>query len=312
MEEKDLNALKVMESLGDPGLEVAPAPLPVDDDGEEAAKAEELDIVPAATIRDVSEAVLEAPAAETEEDKEPDVVPAATEETVMDETTAEAENDEEPHEEPTATEETIRDVPEAVLEALAAEAEKYKEPDVVAPAIEEKTIVETTASAMTNAISSKLSDVAQVCGATTSIRRVLCTPTDQTVDQDVMQVKRLGKRDSSLMDNVEEDDDDDTLDEIIEDSNLADPNRHITIVTTAALPWLTGTAVNPLLRALYLTRGRPKHHVTLMIPWLNNVKSRSKLYGKDRPFTCPQEQEEWIRNFCRERAHCAGMSFSVL
>jgi hypothetical protein len=92
--------------------------------------------------------------------------------------------------------------------------------------------------------------------------------------------------------------------EVIPRSDLSNPNRMIWIVTTAALPWMTGTAVNPLLRALYLTRGRPRHHVTLVIPWLKEEKARISLYGRDKSFVDSNEQEEWIRNFCRTRANC--------
>jgi hypothetical protein len=99
--------------------------------------------------------------------------------------------------------------------------------------------------------------------------------------------------------------------EITDDSDLSHPDRRIWVVTTAALPWRTGTAVNPLMRALYLTRGRPKHHVTLLIPWLTDEKSRIKLYGAENAFTerGMDEQEEWIRDFCRTRAKCEGMVF---
>ena len=101
-------------------------------------------------------------------------------------------------------------------------------------------------------------------------------------------------------------------------SVLTDPTRTICVVTTAALPWRTGTAVNPLLRALYLVRFQRERRrknpnygakaigsVALVIPWLEALDEREKLYGTNTAFANGsqgmREQEEWIRNYAKER-----------
>jgi hypothetical protein len=141
------------------------------------------------------------------------------------------------------------------------------------------------------------------CGETPSIRSILCSsPLPLEVNDDVDEAK---KSFFGMFGEKKEEEDDATLDEFTEDSDISKPNRRIWVVTTAGLPWRTGTAVNPLLRALYLTRGRPKGYVTLVIPWLNDTSSRAMLYGENNSFPGgQQEQEEWIRTFCRERAQC--------
>jgi digalactosyldiacylglycerol synthase len=89
---------------------------------------------------------------------------------------------------------------------------------------------------------------------------------------------------------------------IVPASDLSDTSKSIYIITTAALPWRTGTAVNPLLRALYLAKDR-ETPVTLMVPWLGKAAAKT-LYGTDHAFETSVEQEKWIRQYCLDRCDC--------
>lgn len=82
--------------------------------------------------------------------------------------------------------------------------------------------------------------------------------------------------------------------------SLRSPGRHFTVVTTASLPWMTGTSVNPTLRSAYLARALPRSSVTLMLPWLP-ASQQPCVYPKGVSFETPERQEKHVRDWIRQR-----------
>lgn len=80
--------------------------------------------------------------------------------------------------------------------------------------------------------------------------------------------------------------------------------QHIAIFTTASLPWMTGTAVNPLFRAAYLARAGNRE-ITLVVPWLS-LKDQELVYPDNITFASPSEQELYVRRWLEERTAIAS------
>ncbi|PXF48242.1 Digalactosyldiacylglycerol synthase 2, chloroplastic [Gracilariopsis chorda] len=78
-------------------------------------------------------------------------------------------------------------------------------------------------------------------------------------------------------------------------SDMRASKRDVAIVTTAAIPWMTGTSVNPALRALYLAHDG--HRVTLIVPWIP-PEQQGDIFASGSPvFTTRQQQRDYIQNW---------------
>ncbi|CAN0196462.1 unnamed protein product [Ectocarpus sp. 6 AP-2014] len=86
---------------------------------------------------------------------------------------------------------------------------------------------------------------------------------------------------------------------LIPETDITNSRVRVWVVTTACLPWMTGTSINPLLRAAFLARGRDADMVTLMVPFLS-LEDQPKVFPRGVTFDTPEEQEVWVRNWLED------------
>ncbi|WP_086933209.1 glycosyltransferase [Agarilytica rhodophyticola] len=71
--------------------------------------------------------------------------------------------------------------------------------------------------------------------------------------------------------------------------------RDVTIITTACLPWFTGTSINPMIKASELSKNNIC--VKLMVPWLS-LEDQKKIYSVQ--FNSQKEQLDYINSYLDE------------
>eukprot|EP00882_Tetradesmus_deserticola_P026645 GHRQ01029411.1.p1 GENE.GHRQ01029411.1~~GHRQ01029411.1.p1 ORF type:complete len:159 (+),score=31.82 GHRQ01029411.1:317-793(+) len=84
----------------------------------------------------------------------------------------------------------------------------------------------------------------------------------------------------------------------------------IVVVTTAAIPWRTGTAVNPALRAAQLAADT-QHQVVLVVPFVP-IEDQWLIFPEGVTCSTPQQQEVIIKAWAREHSGLQDVDFQVL